>query len=122
MATEPTEPKQHERSPDFVHRYANHVAFELNALDVRMVFGTTEKDAPTSQHTAITMTWAEAKILHHYLSGNLMIYEGLEGKIRIPSGAIPPPPPSLKEGASPERIAVANALRKLYDEFVAEQA
>ena len=114
----PTKP---ERSSDFVERYANHVAFELNALDVRLVFGTTQKDSPTSAHTAISMTWAEAKILHHYLSGNLMIYESLEGKIRIPRGAIPPPPPAPKEDASPERVAVANALRRLYDDFVSEQ-
>ena len=83
------------RAPDFIHRYANQITFDLNPSDIRIVFGTTEKNGSNLQHTAITVTWAEAKILRYLLTQNIAVYEAFEGKIMVPLGLLPPEPSAL---------------------------
>jgi hypothetical protein len=109
-------------SADFVHRYANQVTFELNSSDLRIVFGITEKNAPVF-HTAITVTWAEAKLLHHFLSQNIKSYEFFEGKIRIPAGMMPPSPPEPREDRKDDSTAqtIYRKMVKLHEALLADQ-
>ena len=101
------------RAPDFIHRYANQITFDLNASDIRIVFGTTENNGPNLQHTAITVTWAEAKILRYLLTQNIAVYEAFEGKIMVPLGLLPPEPSAL----TPEQEKDARS-RTIYDAMV----
>ena len=45
------------------------------------------------QHTAMTISWLQAKIFHYYLTVNLGVYELQHGKIKIPATLVPPEPP-----------------------------
>lgn len=118
-----TEPPAVNRSPDFMHRYANQVSFDLNVSDLRIVFGTTEKNAPSVYHTAITVTWAEAKILRYLLEQNIKAYELFEGKILIPMGMMPPPPqaPKPEQKDDTRAQAIHAAMVKLYEDLLADQ-
>ena len=120
MADEPTTLN---RSADFVHRYANQVTFELFTSDLRIMFGTTEKNAPSSYHTALTATRAEAKILRYLLSQNIAVYEAFEGKVFIPFGMLPPEPPALKPEQKDDARAQAihEAMVKLHSDLSADQ-
>ena len=110
-------------SADFVHRYANQVTFELNVSDLRIVFGITEKNAASVYHTAITVTWAEAKLLHHFLLQNIKAYEFFEGKILIPAGMMPPSPPEPREDRKDDSTAqtIYREMVKLHEAFLADQ-
>lgn len=119
----PDDPSALNRSANFIHRYANQLTFELNVSDLRIVFGTTEKNAPSTYHTAITVTWAEAKILKYLLAYNLALYEAFEGKVFIPFGMLPPPPTPPSEDKKDDTRAqeIHQTLLKLYSDLMAEQ-
>src|ERR1035437_6050805 len=84
---------------DFVTAYANNVQFEQNAWDIKMIFGeldqTGGKTNVVEQHTSITLSWAEAKVLSFFLRVQIAAHEIEDGKIQIPKRVLPQEPGAL---------------------------
>lgn len=76
--------------------YANNVRFDMNAWDLRLVFGqlmpsgVTRGESVVDWHTDVTIPWAQAKLMHLYLGINLALYEAENGPIKLPPRVIPP--------------------------------
>jgi hypothetical protein len=99
--------------------YANNFAIEGTLWDLKALFGEySGRSKSVEWHTEITMPWATAKLLAHYLQVNVAIYEIENGKVRIPPSAIPAPPPPAREGDRAAQ-AVFNMLKEHWDRFVA---
>ncbi|HEY4359990.1 MAG TPA: DUF3467 domain-containing protein [Bryobacteraceae bacterium] len=100
--------------------YANLVNLEMNDLDLKLLFGQTSQlsgNRVPEWHTAVTMTWAEAKIFSFFLQINLAIYEQQNGPIKVPDSLIPPPfrgPSEEADGDSGSKdfIETVEALRR----------
>lgn len=109
---------------DFTAVYANNVNFEATAFDLKILFGELNQSFETltvDQHTSVTMTWLEAKLLLHYLSVQLAAYEIGNGKIVVPQAILPPepPPPTLEQqNEDPKALQVYETLIKMRREFV----
>jgi Protein of unknown function (DUF3467) len=85
-------------------RYANNIYFEHSAWDLKLIFGhldQREGKVVIRQNTAITLPWTQIKLLSDWLRGHLETYELANGKVRIPSNAIPselaPPTPEQRK-------------------------
>lgn len=92
--------------------YANQANFEIGDLDVKILFGQVSQlsgKPAIDWHTAVTMAWAEAKLLSLYLRVNIAIHEATHGAIKIPAGLLPPSIPA------PEDIATNPVSKKLFD-------
>lgn len=85
---------KYEQSDDFESRYANNVFFSTSIFDVKMVFGDILQfpnvQASVVQHTAITLSWREAKIAALFLVMNVAMHENQFGTLDIPAGILPP--------------------------------
>jgi hypothetical protein len=100
-----------ERTPDFVSRYANHVRFESTVFDLKVVFGQTDLSNPPHevvfQHTAMTIPWADAKLILYYLTVQLIFQEADNGTVVVPPNQapapLPPLPPHLKNNEAAQR-------------------
>lgn len=109
------------RSADFQAVYTNNIQFQPNELDLKMICG--EVDVPAlrvEQHTAINMTWLQAKIMHHYLTINLTIHEMTIGKIHGSPATFPaePTPPTGEFANNPVALAVYEYMKKARAEFI----
>ena len=102
MADQPTS-----QAKDFFTVYANNVQFELQALDLRMLFGQTRQGQSPEQQGVVIVSWPEAKLTAHFLALNLALYEGISGKITIPPDMIPSEPPPLTPEQEKDPIAKA---------------
>src|SRR5580698_4093433 len=95
-AQQPVTARSFWRNENYEALYANNVQFESTEWDLKMIFGELDmgrKDgAGVEQHTAITVPWAQAKLLIYYLQLNVGIYEKIFGKIKIPDSVLPPEP------------------------------
>ena len=109
------------RTNDFADRYANSVTLESSVWDLKMLFGTLDQTpGPESvrQHTAMHVTWAQAKLLSFFLQANLMFHEAANGTIRIPEGAMPPPiDPAEPVWSFPDAANMIEKLAKLRSEL-----
>jgi hypothetical protein len=102
---QPTEAPQPEyirqRNEDFTTLYANNVLFEPSVWDLKLIFG--ELDQSTvpnviAQHTAVSISWLQAKLMSYFLQGQIAAYEADNGTIRVPPAVIPPRPnPEMPE-------------------------
>ena len=123
--TRESEPVGFERDDEFVSLYANNVLFERSIWDLKMIFGQLDQyqgKVRVEQHTAITIPWVQAKLMNHFLSVNLAMYESENGQIQIPSILLPQAPGSLTEGPGdndPQADAQIQLIRKLHDQFIA---
>ena len=113
-----------ERTSDFRFVYANNVQFEISRLDLKIVLGITELEQSTKQHTAINITWPEAKLASYFLQVNVAIYEAavLGGKIQIPKEMwpTPPVPPTPEQEVSnPFAREAFEKVEKLHAAFIA---
>jgi hypothetical protein len=81
---------------DFTAEYANNVNFELGTWDLKIIFGQNDQstgDPRVEWHTAMTMPWPVAKLMHYLLGLNLWLYEANSGQqIQIPVSGLPPYP------------------------------
>jgi hypothetical protein len=89
-----------------------------------MVFGeldVRDGDGFVRQHTAMTVSWVQAKLMIYFLSLHVYVHELTEGKIAIPSGALPPAPtpPVGDLENDPIAIQVYEHIKKAHEEFVA---
>jgi hypothetical protein len=117
------------RDQNFISVYANNVQLESNAFDVKMVFGILDQSGATKlppilavdQHTSVSISWPEVKLLIFFMQLHLAGYEAENGKVKVPLNAIPPePPPVLPPQFDNEagRKGI-DLIRKMRAEFVA---
>lgn len=120
----PASQSEFERDEDFLSVYANNVLFEPSVWDLKMIFGQLDQSegrAVVEQHTAVTIPWAQAKVLSYYLQVNLTAYEIENGRIAIPTGVLPPEPgpiPPELEG-NQQAKAIREAAIRLREQFLA---
>lgn len=117
------------RDKDFVSRYANNFQVESTAFDLKLIFGLLDQSASIrggklaiEQHTAISLAWPEVKLLIYFLQLHLTGHEKENGKVKIPSNALPPeipavPPPQYNNSQGREAF---ETLRKMRAEFIAK--
>jgi hypothetical protein len=106
------------RTADFISRHSNTVRFETYGADIKFIFGESDMASGTEvfeQHTAITMSWQQAKILSYFLQTQLIVYEaGVGDKIQIHPVSIPPEPATgAEESDLPHAKEVVQAFRAL---------
>jgi hypothetical protein len=70
--------------------YANHLQIGFTHFDVRLVFGEVVDVGPDSvsveQRAQVTLSWGQAKLLHHTLGEVVRNYEAAQGTIKLPEG------------------------------------
>ena len=114
-----------QRDDDFVARYANNVQFESSGWDLKLVFGLLDQrnaaKPVVEQHTSINLSWPEVKIGMYLLQLHLALYEKVNGKIRIPDGAMPPEIPEIvpQEFDNPQGRQSFDLMRKIRAQFIA---
>ena len=75
------------------------------------------------QHTAMSVSWANIKIMMYFLRLHLAIYERLNGKVRVPQTVWPPEPISPSEelrASNPAAQDVYDIIKRARDQFVAD--
>jgi hypothetical protein len=70
--------------------YANHLQIGFTHFDVRLVFGEVVDVDPSSvsveQRDQVTLSWGQAKTLHHMLGEVVKNFEATQGEIKLPEG------------------------------------
>ena len=129
MASEKTTPQTkaipYKKSEDFEERYSNNVLLESSLWDLRLIFGKLDQQVPGNvidQFCAITLPWAQAKVLHYFLGIHLAGHELHNGRVQIPTGIIPAVPDSLTAdfASDPKSQEIHDVFKAAYDEFIAE--
>lgn len=118
----------HKHGENFIERYANNIFFEGSAWDLKLVFGNLDQSiGPNyiSQHTAISLPWAQVKLLIYFLRFHLLAHEARMGRVHVLTGIVSPIPatPPLDVKAflgTTDDIETFKKARKLYEEFVAD--
>ena len=99
--------------------YANNTAFEATVWDLKLIFGEwSQRTGSVEWHTSITVSWAQAKLLNHFLAVNIAAHEIVNGKIRVPDSALPAPvaPPSgeVTDAKAPEVFKMFQEQRESF--------
>jgi hypothetical protein len=121
----PQQPSSMKQIDDFSSGYANYVFLENSFWDLKLVFGQLDQSVtpPTTEmHTAITIPWAQAKILSYLIRAHVAGYELTNGKIRIPPSVLPPElpiPTEEQKKAEPNAQEIFETIKRLRDELVA---
>ena len=108
---------------EFVESYANHVFMEPSFWDLKLIFGQLDQSVEpliVHQHTAITVPWAQVKIMIHFLRVQLYAFEAAHGKVALSQAVLPPPPTApteemLKQG--PHAAQIFEEIKKLNKEL-----
>jgi len=118
------------RDADFVSRYANNFQIEGTAFDAKLVFGLLDQSKASKepgrvdcdQHTAISLSWPEVKLLIFYLQLHLAGHEKENGKVKISANALPPEPPATPPAAydNPRGREALELIRKMRADFLAK--
>jgi hypothetical protein len=115
---------QYQRAANFTTAYANNVYFESSAWDLKIVFGQLEQPpgqpVVVTQHTAVTIPWAQAKLALYYLRIHVEGSELQNGKISIRSNLLPAEPPPLTPEQEKDPLAkqLYELVRKRRAEFL----
>ena len=120
-AAQLTTPFKITRHENFESWYANNIQMYPTDFDLRMVFG--ELDVPTmtvQQHTAMTVSWLQVKLMHYYLSVQLGAHELMYGKIAVPQSSIPAPtqPPTGELADDPGNFKLYEYIKSMQEQFV----
>jgi hypothetical protein len=112
-----------ERDQDFASLYANHIWYENSAWDLNLIFGQLDQiKGPNAvrQHTAIAMSWPQAKLLSYFVDVNILLHEAINGKIQIPPQLLPSEIPSLtpEEENDPVKNETNRRLKELRKRFI----
>jgi hypothetical protein len=116
---------EYTRIDDFVSRYANNTFLESSLWDLKIVFGQNDQNVGQNavvQHTAITLSWAQVKVLSYFLQANLLSHETVNGRVKLSSSLISPLPDELPRDAieqNPKAREIHAAVKSLYDGFIA---
>jgi hypothetical protein len=109
---------------DFSDVYANNINFEPTTFDLKILFGQLNQAFSPNiveQHTAVTIAWAEAKLLLHFLNIQIAAYEQVNGRIALHPSVLPPapnPPDEATVKTEPKALEVYQTLKRIHDEFV----
>ncbi len=121
--TAPPSQAELRRDEDFIAAYANHIAIESNAFDLKMIFGIYDHRNPLKptidQFASINIPWPQVKILILFLQMHVAGYEAENAKIKVPDSALPPEfqlPPGLD---NPKGRAAIELFRKMREQFIA---
>lgn len=118
-------PVQFRRDEDFFSLYANNVLVESNAFDLKLILGMTDLRDPSKpavdQIASVSLSWPQVKLLIFWMQMHLAGYERENGRVNIPTNAVPPPfpenpPPPFD---NPQGRDIFGLMRKLRDEFAA---
>ena len=120
----PTSPSpsvgQYARTENFISTYANSVMFESNAWDLKIIFGQIDTGDLIKQHLAVSIPWAQAKLMLYWLRLQVEMMESTVGKIPIRKDLIPPEPvPPPEEANKPETKKLLELIQKYREEFIA---
>jgi hypothetical protein len=92
------------RDDTFRSLYANNIGFLATPWDFRLIFGLQEQNEKgelyVQQHTAITVSWGEAKLIAFLMNLHIRAFEVANGPLKLPKEGIPEVPPipdELKE-------------------------
>lgn len=94
------------REEDFEALYANNVQAEHSIWDLKLIFGILDQSVVPNQvvqHTSINIPWTQVRLLSYWMDVGIAIQEYYNGKIKIPSGIMPPDPrtmPTPPEGTA----------------------
>lgn len=111
--------------------YANNILYEASVWDLKILFGQLDQSGGLGQigakgkivmHSAITLPWAQVKLMTYWLRAQIEVHEKLNGKIKIPPGVVPqqlPAPTEEMKKSDPNAEAVFEIFNKMQAEFVA---
>src|ERR1019366_2710071 len=107
------------RNEDYVTLYSNNIQFQPFEWDLRMTFG--ELDVRKGkviieQHTAISVTWLQAKLMLYLLGLQVAFHEMSHERIRIPKSIFPPEPTPPSGDLANDPIAL-----KVYEHIKTER-
>jgi hypothetical protein len=114
-----------ELAAEVYEAYANNVYYESSSWDLKLIFGQLDQTGgkvKVVQHSAITVPWAQAKLMVYWLKGQIEAHELVNGKIHVPPPVIPPPLPPMTEEikkSDPNAEAVYGIFDRLRTEFIA---
>lgn len=107
------------QSEDFSSVYANNVAVEPTAWDLKLIFGESAQGV-IDQHTSVTLPWGVVKLLIHLLRSQVLAFEIQHGKINVLPGTLPaeviPPPEELENNPLVQKTY--EELKKLREELI----
>jgi hypothetical protein len=109
------------RAEDFESLYANHTQYESSVWDLKFVFGQLDQGKGPQfieQHTAMSVSWPQAKLMAYFTLVNLIIHQANNGTIQVPVAVRPPRPDASDPTIQDE--AGKNVLRYLgwvHDQF-----
>ncbi len=109
------------RHENFESWYSNNIQFQPSEWDLRMTFGEVDfANWAVQQHTAMTVSWLQAKIMHHFLTVQLAIHELSHGKIPVPASVFPPEPqpPEGILADDPGSQQIYELIKKLRERFI----
>jgi hypothetical protein len=124
---EPKQPQQPQAQlmfkfhENFESWYANNIQFQPTEWDLRMVFGELDfTQGIVQQHTAMTVSWLQAKLMHYFLTMQLSIYEISHGKIPVPPSVLPvePQPPTGDLATDPLALEMYEYMKQLRTQFL----
>jgi hypothetical protein len=116
---------KYERADHFISEYANNFYLESSAWDLKIIFGQLDQSSTPNvikQNVAVTLPWAQAKLLLYYLRLHLAAEEVADGKIHIRPDLIPPevsPPTPDEVKNDPKLKSLFEVVKKLRAEFIA---
>src|SRR5581483_9868572 len=90
---------------DFHSIYANNSTFQASNWDLKIIFGELDQSKGPNDVTrkvAVTIPWPQAKVLHYFLTLNLMAHETANQRIMVAPGIIAPLPDEPPSGVDPE--------------------
>jgi hypothetical protein len=117
---DPTSKKEQPEQKRQIQRfYANNTYVETSVWDVRLMFGELDRfesgKGTLDWRAAVTMPWAQAKLLCFFLMMNIAIHEQSNGFVRVPDGMIPRVPPPQEDPHDRQINALAVSLyRQLF--------
>jgi hypothetical protein len=120
-ADAPSTQLERKRIDEFAVKYANNVYVASSAWDVQLLCGQLDQGV-ILDHTAVTIPWAQAKILHYILEMQLIGHEAEMGRIQLFPGAIKtvhPQVPQFAKDGYPNPEETWGRIRKLYEDFAA---
>lgn len=121
---EPAEKIDFRRNPDeFESLYANNVQFETSAWDLKLIFGQLDQSQGPSvvqQHTAITVSWPEAKILAYFLLVNIVNHQAMYGAIQVPDFVLPHRPDPSAPGLDVNARKTIEYAAWIHDQFFSD--
>jgi hypothetical protein len=109
----------------FFSGYANSVIVESNIFDLKLIFGLYDHRDPTKpvvgQFSSVNIPWSEVKLLMFWMQVHLAGHEKDNGKVKVPTGALPPEPPTAlpPQFDNPKGRESLEMLRKMRAEFIA---